>query len=900
MLPSINSYSILYTLFAWFLGVCYGFVLLSSAAGHFSDVKLFEIGESLRYKLQSTVLLNEKDLTAKNVGFFIDGEVVVDVIWENDNQKVLRIQLKSPQLHIRSRKAPSPDGFKAHTSKLDDVVNKPFLIVWKDGRVEKLLLPKGETLSLLNFKKGIASLFQFQLVDGPNSETDASGKCNVTYSSVSPTKFLKTKTECDSQGLPYTRNLDKILGIEVNSLRRAEYELDSTSTHIESINSQDSHLVILSAKEDLGTHVETLQSLIFIEKRRTETFSESSLEEVIDTISKKSGIIFTQETLLTEKELVQPEDVISFPKQVDNLRNHLKPEYFGTLKPAKVFLDLVNSARSATAADIAKALSSKKNKQIIEQLYDVLGYIQTTECHEAVLKKLHFDKEENINSVERYLWSLSFSSKPNPEIVKGLLKKFSKDINIPEKVKETLILTIASMAQKLSKLSPVSSNLKIIRDVEETILANLEYAKGEEKFMYFRALKNLKSPTTVPILLNYIRNGTSKEGVLSWKALQSFDATLWNEEVLTAAKKTFFQLDRRHDSSSRTFAADILLATKPSDDLLKDMLEFLLTRDPVYEIKQYIFQKIKLIADGNSDFKERVQRLIKSNRKLNNYSGMSPRGLSIALTRRFLTSESSNGSLVTVQEMKSGIVKRGTIDLVMEKGNMASQLLSLGIFSGGLHSFISSDNDAGGEEAADESATAGIELTVMGTQIRPFVFFNGQGELMGHVWSGTASEKTPAFQVLALLQDNLEHIRLSNGFIAKVDFRGATSFDLSGKIEISLWNRNAEGLVQKSAGIVTTGSTSIDTMFVKSQVEFTASIETKLDLQTDIDFSSNIHLCMRLTQPDALFRHNIFKVERIPGSKHKMRISKYKKYSVPGTTYSINKKNNEMCSAIFG
>lgn len=40
-----------------------------------------------------------------------------------------------------------------------------------------------------------------------------------------------------------------------------------------------------------------------------------------------------------------------------------------------------------------------------------------------------------------------------------------------------------------------------------------------------------------------------------------------------------------------------------------------------------------------------------------------------------------------------------------------------------------------------------MELTVLGTQIRPFVFFEGQGELMGHVWSGTASEKTSAFQV---------------------------------------------------------------------------------------------------------------------------------------------------------
>jgi len=40
-----------------------------------------------------------------------------------------------------------------------------------------------------------------------------------------------------------------------------------------------------------------------------------------------------------------------------------------------------------------------------------------------------------------------------------------------------------------------------------------------------------------------------------------------------------------------------------------------------------------------------------------------------------------------------------------------------------------------------------MELTVLGTQIRPFVFFDGQGELMGHVWSGTASDITPAFQV---------------------------------------------------------------------------------------------------------------------------------------------------------
>jgi len=69
----------------------------------------------------------------------------------------------------------------------------------------------------------------------------------------------------------------------------------------------------------------------------------------------------------------------------------------------------------------------------------------------------------------------------------------------------------------------------------------------------------------------------------------------------------------------------------------------------------------------------------------------------------------------------------------------------MGMFAGGLSSFVTSDDAAAPED--DESATAGMELTVMGVQVRPFVFFEGQGELMGHVWSGTGSERTPAFQV---------------------------------------------------------------------------------------------------------------------------------------------------------
>lgn len=890
-----NSYSFFYTLFTWSLGICYGFVLISSAAGNFDEINVFVKGVSLKYDLKTNVLLNEKELKGKSVGFTIDGEVSIGNIWENGNKKLLKIELKPLKLHIlRSGKIASDSS---ESSNLDNVENKPFLVIWNKGKIDKIYISKSEPISIRNIKKGIASLLQFQLPHVDSTETDSSGTCATSYSSVSPHKFAKLKTNCISDDFDYINNLNKILGVEVKSNSSVEYVFNEEPLRLASVISKDVHVSYLTVREEMGNHVETEQILTYKNSENIEPVVGDYIEEAVEKISKTTGIKFNQENLLTEIEPLKSNEIVTFNKIVGNLRNNLKIELIGSVKQAKAIIELVNSARNARKEDITKVLTSKKNKNILHQLYDILGYVQTSDSHEAVMKNLHFDKEDQIDFSERYLWALSFSSHPNPDVLEDVLKKFTKTVSIPEKVKETMILSMASMAHKISQRPHSDYKFNLIRDVEETIVNNLDYAKNEDKHKYFRALKNLKSSTTVPILLEYIKKGTGKEGVLAWKAIKAFGSTLWDKEVLIAAEKSFFQLDKRYDTSSRTIAVDILLESQPSDELLTDILNFLISKDPAYEIKQYVFQRIKMLAESDKDFKYRVEKIIRDSAQINNYSGLAPRGLSTALTRTFYQHPSSNGSLVTVQEMKSGIAKRGTIDVVFQKGDVTNEIFSLGIFSGGLHTFLSSGNEE--EETEEENPTAGIELTVMDTQIRPFVFFNGQGELMGHVWSGTASEKTPAFQVLALLQDHFEYIRLSPGFIMNINFKGAASFDLSGKIEISIWSRNAESLVQKTGGIVVIGVNAIDTSFIKTQVEFSSSIETKLDLQTDIDFSSNAQLCMRLTQPDSVFRHNIYKVVRVPGNKHQMRISKYQKYNVPGITYSINKKNNDMCNSIF-
>jgi microsomal triglyceride transfer protein large subunit len=53
------------------------------------------------------------------------------------------------------------------------------------------------------------------------------------------------------------------------------------------------------------------------------------------------------------------------------------------------------------------------------------------------------------------------------------------------------------------------------------------------------------------------------------------------------------------------------------------------------------------------------------------------------------------------------------------------------------------------------------------------------------------------FQILALLQDHLQYLPLQSGFITELNLMGVVSFDLSGQIQLSLWNRNAHSLVEK-------------------------------------------------------------------------------------------------------
>ena len=66
-------------------------------------------------------------------------------------------------MHIKSRKAPEPEGFIVHSSKLEGLKNLPYFVHWNAGKIEHVFVAEGEDLSMVNLKKGVASIFQVSI-----------------------------------------------------------------------------------------------------------------------------------------------------------------------------------------------------------------------------------------------------------------------------------------------------------------------------------------------------------------------------------------------------------------------------------------------------------------------------------------------------------------------------------------------------------------------------------------------------------------------------------------------------------------------------------------------------------------------------------------------------------------
>lgn len=63
-------------------------------------------------------------------------------------------------MFLKSRKASTVDEFEFHKSELEETVSSPFLVHWKNGKIDFVFIDVKEKISTANIQKGIASVFQ--------------------------------------------------------------------------------------------------------------------------------------------------------------------------------------------------------------------------------------------------------------------------------------------------------------------------------------------------------------------------------------------------------------------------------------------------------------------------------------------------------------------------------------------------------------------------------------------------------------------------------------------------------------------------------------------------------------------------------------------------------------------
>lgn len=125
--------------------------------------------------------------------------------------------------------------------------------------------------------------------------------------------------------------------------------------------------------------------------------------------------------------------------------------------------------------------------------------------------------------------------------------------------------------------------------------------------------------------------------------------------------------------------------------------------------------------------------------------------------------------------------------------------------------------------------------------------------------------------------------------------------DLNGKIEISLWYKNAKSEVLQNIGLALLSTVKISSSIVTAEIKTSLSQEPQISLASNVDFSSKTAMCLQLTQPNVQLNQRITKTIDIPNSKDKKAFKHevYLKYKIPGYTHVLNQKNNDMCNTIM-
>lgn len=885
----------------WFI-----LIFLLTAAGIINSLPApaltlqYETGSTYKYNYQFTVLLNEdSNITSRSasvgqsVGYKVSSEFLLSSLWQsptNIKEKLLKLELLKPTLHVSSTMH-SPEGIK-HWSKLDNLSYPPIYIHWDDGIVKKVyILP--DSPSMVNIKKGLASLFQLHVSNSPVKELDVSGLCDIKYKAHGNT-IKKNKYNCQrsARNNYSTEQQSQLRSPTISSFSETLITLIPQENVIQSVTGREEVMMTLNLWKQAAVFVKAKLHVNYIDKYKSNSVMEGKdLPSVLKAIAAEMASGLKGETL----EVVSEENTCngnckSLQHLVKEYGNNLLPENLGKVKSAAGFLKMLEGFRRSSKKELL-VLFKDSDERILPQLLDVLAAAQTEDSIDVAFQLVDFESKD-IAIAERFLLCLATLPYPNEVLITKTMKLLSKKIKV-EKLRITILITVSSLMKTYCKNNPKNINSLVVQNVNGILLKELQACKDVACIMtYLLALRNAALPQNLPILMEYAKQG-GIVGLVALEAMKDTGEQHFTKKVKDVLLRIYNQFWPHQESGARVLAAELLIKSDPRIETVGSIVMSLANQE-FPEINTLVLSKLYSSMQTNNEIRSCVKEVLR-NVTFGNYNNLAQNGSSTSYIDLLQATHDVNISYGINMEMRpTGMLKRTNFDLSMLSGAEHKHLLSLGLF---VEGFGLTDEE---QKNSPEEHAAGMQLSVLGVHLRPYTFFTGTSELMGLVWSGVGSEPTTAFQANFLFMDQTFSTVLQNGITVEFNLKGTLSADVSGTAEVSMWNQNAHAKVLNSGALLVNGFCKVDTSFVESHVDFALGGSSTMDMFVDLVFAKKpMKICLQIEQPGFTFRHNVRKTETIPGSKHLLKTLKRRSMHFSGKSFNLHQKNSDSCRELL-
>lgn len=584
-------------------------------------------------------------------------------------------------------------------------------------------------------------------------------------------------------------------------------------------------------------------------------------------------------------------------------KDSLQSESLASVEAAVAFLrmlDRLRQAQSTSTKEILDVLKEMKGSYgVTSSFLDILAAARTKESITAAIKYLRLTKSTDLDTAERFLSVLSVAAKTAAKMhlrrpiqspyyfTPTSALKSSREAKL-QKAKVASLQFIAEELFRILKQTPAKKwSSQKLRWSTLLTLATLVNANNQENDfkntdddlnqkiskLLLEELKSChKSETDCRIVvLQAIGNvghlgqnqfeaireqvliSGRRESISAMRVLrdllqnQAKDRPL-SQDFYTNLKDLMMRIvyDNSRETTARVLAAEIIVRFVPNSLASTQLLHHLPSFGNT-ELATMIYSRMQSLRPDT----------IEKHHENWFWKSCIINGTSTSFVRTMAKTDSLNASYgVNVELLNKGkMPKESSFDVFLDTEKRTQDLFSLGIFTRGLSSLGGGSDDASEDE--NESAMAGMTLRILGGYLRPYLFFTGMGELMSHIWQGTASEPTTAFSGNLLLIDHEEGYPLISGFVAEQQMRGVLSIDVSGKVKISLWHRNSHSVVSTKAAVIVQASQAVFTgyeNFWQSHL-FSFGGQALIDFVADLAFSSAPYkVCLQVTQPEFTIR----------------------------------------------